>query len=56
MSNYSEAQKRVMLASFEVGQAQRALEEAENRFKKALEKLESLEGLEWPALSNGERA
>jgi hypothetical protein len=45
MSDYSEAQKMVMLASFEVGQAQRALEEAEERFRKALDKLESLEGL-----------
>ncbi len=45
MTQYSEAQKQLMLASFEVGQAQRALEEAEEQWRKALEKLNSLENL-----------
>jgi len=45
MTQYSEAQKQVMLASFEVGQAQRELEDAEKRFREALKKLDSLEGL-----------
>ncbi|MBR1029886.1 hypothetical protein [Bradyrhizobium liaoningense] len=57
MSEYSEVQKQLMLASFEVGQAQRALEDAEERWRKALEKLDSLEGQEWPApqVTNGEQ-
>lgn len=45
MTDYSEAQRQVMLASFEVGQAQRALEDAERLFREALAKLDSLEGL-----------
>jgi len=45
MTEHSKAERELILASFELGQAQRALEEAEQRFKEALDKVDSLEGL-----------
>lgn len=43
--NFTEAQRELMQASFELGQAQRELDDAEKRFKAALNKLSTLEGL-----------
>lgn len=41
--NYSDSDKAIMQAAFEVGQAQRALEYAEEVYAKALAKLERLQ-------------
>lgn len=43
MSDVEKAKARLMLASFELGQAQRALEDAEKAFKKALNNLDYLQ-------------
>jgi hypothetical protein len=54
MTQYSEAQKKLMLASFDLGQAQRALEDAEERWRKALDEVEKLEcQIYGEPLSNG---
>lgn len=45
MTEHIEAQKQVMVAAFEVGQAQRALEDAEKAFRAALDRLNELEGV-----------
>ena len=46
--SYTNAQKRLMLASFALGQAQRDLEEAERKWKEALDAMEALEQQELP--------
>lgn len=49
------AKAELMLASFDVGQAQRALEDAEARFRRALNAVEFHEGQPWPALPPADR-
>ena len=46
MSDVEKAKARLMLASFELGQAQRALEDAEKAFTKALNNLDYLQDKE----------
>lgn len=47
-TDYSDAQKRLMQASFALGQAQRDMEDAERRFKEAIDAVELLEQQEIP--------
>lgn len=47
-AEYSEAQKRLMKAAFELGQAQRVMEDAHNKFQAALRNVENLEDLALP--------
>jgi hypothetical protein len=55
MTDYAEAQWRVLAAAFEVGQAQAALEDAEKMFRDALDQLASLEGIPGlPAVDRGD--
>lgn len=43
MTHYTEAQKALLKASFELGLAQRDLEDAERKWKAALDKVSDLE-------------
>lgn len=48
MSDYAIAQRELMLASFDLGQAQRTFEDAEQRWREALDKVERLGGIKIP--------
>ncbi len=52
MTEYTESQKALLKASFELGLAQRDLEEAETRWKASLDKVSALEQLTLPKASD----
>lgn len=52
MSEIQKAKARLMLASFELGQAQRALEDAEEAFRKALNEVDFLENQGLPTAAD----
>jgi hypothetical protein len=52
--DYPTRRRELMMASFALGQAQRELEDAQDRFSEALRNIERFEDVPWSATKTGE--